>query len=935
VLPERHFGFVAQGFGVPPHLCCGAKDTPRHLCSYPQTERFRIAELSHKRKAAKAMGCHAGVIARCDAQRETGWGLQMKMNVLLGGVALPVLALAAIIPAFAQSTGTDAVEETVIVTGQKSGKGGLIKPETVTKTRSTVDQSYFKTQTAGQSVIQSLNLVPGFNFTNSDPYGSSGGNIRMRGFDGNRVSLTSDGVPLNDTGNYALFTNQQLDSEIIARATVNVGTTDVDSPTASATGGSINLNTRKPDQEFTVRATGSAGDYDYGRGFLSLDSGAFGPWDTMAFLTGSYQKYDKFKGPGELEKKQFNGRVYQDIGENGDFVSFGFHYNENRNAFYRNLTQLAPAAAVVVAGDLQNPNAPSLPGQTATFGFGYDNFASCTRDAPTNAVGPTGIDNDGSTTLAGGAENILNPGSCTNYFGLRINPSNTGNFRAQSSFTLGSGVRLTVDPSFQYVLANGGGTTVVSETDQRLRGNNLITNLGVDLNGDGDIRDSVRLYTPNNTNTYRYGVTASLIWEIDDNNTLRAAYTLDYGRHRQTGEFSFLTGTGDPTDVFGGRNGGQVNTADGNFLRGRDRFSIARLNQLAISYNGSFDEDRLKLALGVRLPYFERELNQSCFSQNGTSTVLCTTEVPNAPLANGNLTFPGRGTTQYIAPFSANRKYDAILPNVGVSYQFAEGHTIYASFAQGLSAPRTDNLYTPIRNPVTFAIDLNNADPEKTDTYDLGYRYYGEQVTASAAVYTTKYTNRIVSAFDEVLGINIDRNVGKVDLWGFDVALAYQPDWAEGLTLYGSASYIDSELKDNVPLSATTFLPTRGKKLVETPDWTFGTRAEYTIDNLTFGLQGKYVSKRWSTDLNDEYAPAYFTMDASVRYDIETEGWTGSYIQLNAINIFDRGYYGNISSTNNARPQDIIGSLAGRTGSAPTYSIGAPATVQLSIGLQY
>ena len=49
-----------------------------------------------------------------------------------------------------------------------------------------------------------------------------------------RMGTDFDGIPLNDTGNYAIYTNQQLDGELISRASVNMGTTDVDSPTASA-----------------------------------------------------------------------------------------------------------------------------------------------------------------------------------------------------------------------------------------------------------------------------------------------------------------------------------------------------------------------------------------------------------------------------------------------------------------------------------------------------------------------------------------------------------------------------------------------------------------------------------------------------------------------------------------------------------------------------
>ena len=105
------------------------------------------------------------------------------------------------------------------------------------KQRSVITQEFIDRQPAGQSIFETLNKVPGFNFTNNDPYGNSGGNIRIHGYDGNHISFTWDGMPLNDTGNYATYTNQIVDPEIIGRASVNQGTTDVDSPTAAATGG--------------------------------------------------------------------------------------------------------------------------------------------------------------------------------------------------------------------------------------------------------------------------------------------------------------------------------------------------------------------------------------------------------------------------------------------------------------------------------------------------------------------------------------------------------------------------------------------------------------------------------------------------------------------------------------------------------------------------
>ena len=102
-------------------------------------------------------------------------------------------------------------------------------------------------------------------------------------------------------------------------------------------------------------------------------------------------------------------------------------------------------------------------------------------------------------------------------------------------------MRLTVDPSFQYTLANGGGITVFPENERRLIGAGVG---GSDLNGDGDLLDRISLYTPNNTNTRRYSLNSSLIWSLNDANLLRLGYTLDYGKHRQTGQHGFLDAKG-------------------------------------------------------------------------------------------------------------------------------------------------------------------------------------------------------------------------------------------------------------------------------------------------------------------------------------------------------------------------------------------------------
>src|SRR5687768_7436724 len=236
-------------------------------------------------------------------------------------VAVTLLGAGVAQNALAQSTGTEAAEEDlteVVVSATRVRSIGIMGDQAAPKSRISLTGEYLDKQLSGQSLFQGLNQIPGVNFTNSDPYGTSGGNLRIRGFDGSRVSVTFDGLPLNDSGNYSLYPNQMLDSELIDRVDVNLGTSDVDSPTASATGGTVAYRTKRPTEEFGAETVLSLGEDSYRRAFLRVDSGAFGPWGTKAFVAASYQSYDKFKGPGELEKKQFNSAIRQDW-ENGDF----------------------------------------------------------------------------------------------------------------------------------------------------------------------------------------------------------------------------------------------------------------------------------------------------------------------------------------------------------------------------------------------------------------------------------------------------------------------------------------------------------------------------------------------------------------------------------------------------------------------------------------
>ncbi len=789
--------------------------------------------------------------------------------------------------ASAQSTGTAAVEiGEVVVTGQRGPRNidGAIVAETVGKSRSTVTQEFIESQASGQTINEVLNLVPGMSFTNNDAYGSSGGNIRLHGFDGPRISQTFDGMPLNDSGNYSLYSNQQLDGELIGTASVNTGTTDVDSPTASASGGTINMSSIGATPDFGGRIKASYGDNDFRRIFGLLNTGEVGPFGTRAWLAYSDQSYDKYKGQGDLGKIQYNFKVFQPIRDNGDFISLAGHWNRNRNNNYADL-QLQ-----------RNADGSAGLANGVTWNSDFDNNYT----APTFRKGVADVDGNGNR-----------------FWSLRQNPSDTGNLRAQSRFTLRDNLIFTFDPSFQYTLATGGsGQFTLRENDAALRGSK--TTGGVDLNGDTDILDTVRVHSTNVTHTQRYGISSSLIWKLSDTQTLRAAYTLDHARHRQTGLYGQIDFS-NPTeprffDAFAGLRDEEhrIVNLDGYELRARDRLSYAILNQFAVEYAGRFLEDTLRVNVGIRAPYFKREMNQYCYSQYKSSSVVCSTE--NAVKQADGTYKLGTRSQSYIAPYSREVKFDDILPNVNVSWNFTGAHWVYGSFAQSLTLPRTDNLYTvffdtdgEITSPIT--------QPEKTTTYDFGYRYQTGTLIASANVWYTKFDNRIVSRYDQDLGVSFDSNVGDVDLYGFDSQIGWSP--VEGLSLYATASYTDSEIANDY-LDGTTVIKTGGKSLTETPDWTFGGRVQYETGPLQLGAQVKYTGERWVTDENDMFTEAYTVVNADAKFDLGYFGYKNSNLALRIVNLLDEKYFGSISGAYNS--------------SRSTYAYrGAPRTLQATL----
>lgn len=804
--------------------------------------------------------------------------------------------------AFAQSTGTvDFEEEAIVVTGTRSQEvGGVITPDT-SKARQVLTQETIARQNPGQTILDTINLVPGVVFTNNDAYGSSGGQLSIRGFSSDRISLTFDGIPLNDSGNYAIYSNQQLDPELIEQVNVNLGSTDVDSPTAAASGSTVNYRTLIPTEDFGGMVSASYGEFDFHRVFGMIQTGSLTSFGTRAWVAASKASNDNpFNNYGKVDKQQYNARVYQPLGSGGDFISIAGHYNENRNNFFGSLP---------LRFDREVPS-----------GFPQDQDE---REYDINY--PCNI----STVARPGTADT--PNSCGTEFDRRYNPSNTGNIRGASRFSLGEALTLTVDPSYQYVKANGGGTVGARERLQDVRPGSGVTNLagyiggrpyfGMDINGDGDLLDEVTLLAPSQTQTHRYGVIANLGWDINEFHRIRVGYSWDRARHRQTGQVGGVQINGEPEDVFPIND--PLADVTGTVLQKRDRLSYAILHQVSGEYRGEFLNEALVVTAGVRAPFFERDLNNYCFTTSDSGFVDCfggPDDPRNALYLAANPTNSAGRPMQ--GPQQRVLKYDDILPNIGAIFDISPRLSIFGNYAKGIQVPGTDALY----NSFFFEPDTESArpNPETTDNFDLGARYRSSRVQAQLTVWYTKYQNRLASAYDPITDRNVYRNLGEVNKAGIDGSIAYQP--SENLLLYVFGSYLESEIQDDIE-SAGAPIPTAGKREAGAPAYTYGGTVRGFLGPVELGVTAKRTGGRYIYDTNEPIMaggevvyPAktnpYWLVNLDARYSLASMGLEKTYLQLNVYNLFDALYVGNFNT-----------SLSQGTSSPPFAQIGAPRTI--------
>lgn len=363
---------------------------------------------------------------------------------------------------------------TVVGSGGKLGSGLMINDDSV-KGRSTVTKASIEKDRATGNSYQAIALLPGVNTYSYDGTGLFGGGLSVRGFNSDQLGFTVNGVPVNDSGNFAVYPQEFIDTENVCTTSVAQGSTELETPSGGASGGSISIITCDPNDTRRLRVSQTLGGLNMTRTYLRADSGRFANNMAKVFLSYSHTTADKWKGEGKAKKDHIDFGFALDLSEENRLLG-SVLYNRaiNNNIYSLTLPQL-------------NAN-----------GYGSD-FATTfkPRLAPVNGTAQT--------------ETAMSP----IFYKTSLNPFENVIASVSGSFKVAQDTYLKVQPYFWYGFGNGGWSeALLDETGTKpisggTAGNSLVGG-AVDINGDGDKLDTVRVARASVTRTQRPGVTAEL-----------------------------------------------------------------------------------------------------------------------------------------------------------------------------------------------------------------------------------------------------------------------------------------------------------------------------------------------------------------------------------------------------------------------------------------
>jgi putative receptor len=221
--------------------------------------------------------------------------------------------------------------------------------------------------------------------------------------------------------------------------------------------------------------------------------------------------------------------------------------------------------------------------------------------------------------------------------------------------------------------------------------------------------------------------------------------------------------------------------------------------------------------------------------------------------------------------------YSELSPKIAFEYMPNAQTTYYVSYGHSFNPPPIYKLYRRSGNSARSIQANPDLKPEKSDTFELGYkRKVGDATSFDLTLFRIRTKDAI--AIGTVDRVRAYRNVYKRNAKGIEaeVKQRFSPRWS---------AYCNYTFE-----SAEDVWDGKGERDWGVPKHLFHLGAEYTHGKLHWGVDAQYVAARQKpNEVTGEYyaEEAFFTLNTTLGYDVNDQ----LKLQVGVDNVFDRTYY--------------------------------------------
>ncbi|QCE32469.1 TonB-dependent receptor [Acetobacteraceae bacterium] len=489
----------------------------------------------------------------------------------------------------------------------------------------------------------------------------------------------------------------------------------------------------------------------------------------------------------------------------------------------------------------------------------------------------------------------------SNYYPLYRSPFQTIYAGAPINYQFTPHLSFKAEPYGQYIFGNG------PTGDQFLTSGNYSGyeqpipgsfNPPVDNDGWGTYRDNY------SQKTTRDGVTLTLKHDLKWNH-FTLGYWYDHVTDSEKMNYVPVQQNGYAPNIWGDNPATMLHLPNGQVWNTINMYSVTHSNS-------AYVEDRIELPRGFTLMGGFKEVIESIDPHN---------LVPGPQKS-------GRNT--YAIP----------LPRAGFLWKLGAHDQIFGNGVTNFRTPSVTAYYdtynlTNYGDPNGLGgisgYGAQNLKNEYAINEEFGWRHTGRYVITSLTFFNYNFTNRLISSVND-RNIQTTINAGGQTSRGVDGAIGFKP--VRGFSPYLSFEYLDAVNNNDLPVDGT-YLPTKGKKAIEAPEFSGSIGLRYDWHGFFSMITAHYKGPQYSTFMNDESIPGYATAELAFGYHgkdfgpVKAPSW-----RLNFNNLSNQTYLSGVGTpTFNAKDTRAVNGTIIQ-GQSPKYYIdgGFGVTGSLSAG---